>query len=88
MVKGVARRVILVRSPDPRLFEQAIFIVREQAADTGVSPDDILAEAQRAANGYIRRHRGMGRLGRLPAPFLVALGGGLTGLLWLLVSVL
>ncbi len=63
MVKGVTRRVIVVRSPDPRLFEQAIFIVREQASiEAGVSPDQILEEAQRAANGYVRRNSAAGRL--------------------------
>ena len=29
MIKGVSRRVVVVKSPDPRIFEQAIFIVRE-----------------------------------------------------------
>ena len=27
LVKGVSRRVIVVESPDPRIFEQAIFIL-------------------------------------------------------------
>ena len=27
MVKGISRQVILVHSPDPKLFEQAIFIL-------------------------------------------------------------
>ena len=31
MVKGVTRQVIVVKSPDPKLFEQAIFIMREDA---------------------------------------------------------
>ena len=31
MVKGTSRRVIVVDSPDPKLFEQAIFIVRNDA---------------------------------------------------------
>ena len=31
MVKGISRQVIVVRSPDPKLFEQAIFILREDA---------------------------------------------------------
>ena len=31
MVKGITRQVILVKSPDPRLFEEAIFIVKEEA---------------------------------------------------------
>ena len=32
MVKGTSRRVIVVDSPDPRIFEQAIFIIRNEAA--------------------------------------------------------
>ena len=31
MVKGISRQVIVVRSPDQKLFEQAIFILREEA---------------------------------------------------------
>ena len=27
MVKGISRQVIVVHSPDPKLFEQAIFIL-------------------------------------------------------------
>ena len=30
VVKGVAKRVIVVKSPDPNVFEEAIFIVREE----------------------------------------------------------
>ncbi len=84
MVKGVARQIILVRSPDRRLFEQAIFIVREQASLSGVGPEQILEEARRAASGYIRRSKGMGRLlHRIPGPVLLAIGAGATGLVWL-----
>ena len=43
MVKGVSRRVIIVKAPDPRLFEQAIFIVREDAATQGVSAEQVLS---------------------------------------------
>ena len=31
MVKGVSRRVVVVKSPDPKWFEQAIFLLREEA---------------------------------------------------------
>ena len=42
MVKGITRQVILVKSPDPRLFEEAIFIVKEEAlAREGVSADKV-----------------------------------------------
>ena len=33
MVKGTTRQVVLVKSPDPQLFEQAIFILRENALE-------------------------------------------------------
>ena len=34
-LKGVARRVVIVRSPPESVFEQAIFIVREDVARSG-----------------------------------------------------
>ncbi|MGM9607374.1 MAG: translation initiation factor 2 [Oscillospiraceae bacterium] len=76
MVKGVARRVIVVKTPDRRLFEQAIFIVKEDAfTREGVTADQVLAEAQRVADGYVRRNSGLGkRLRRIPAPAYAAAG--------------
>lgn len=54
VVKGVAKRVIVVRSPDPKIFEEAIFIVREDyGKDAGVSRAQLLSEAQRAAGLYM-----------------------------------
>ena len=55
MVKGVARRVIMVKSPDPKLFEQAIFLVREDAFRSG-STEQVLKEAEQTANHYLHRH--------------------------------
>ena len=58
MVKGITRQVILVKSPDPKLFEEAIFIVKEEAlAREGVSADQVIREARQAADGYLRRSR-------------------------------
>ena len=49
MVKGITRQVILVRSPDPKLFEEAIFIVKEEAlAREGVSADQVLRQARQS----------------------------------------
>ena len=31
MVKGISRQVIVVHAPDPKLFEQAIFILKDTA---------------------------------------------------------
>ena len=58
MVKGITRQVILVKSPDPKLFEEAIFIVKEEAMNReGVTPDQVIRQARQAADGYLKRNR-------------------------------
>ena len=53
MVKGISRRVIVVESPDPEYFEQAIFIVRNDVYERqGVTAQQVLGEACRIARGY------------------------------------
>ena len=75
LVKGVSRQVIVVKAPDPRFFEQAIFILKEDAFGRGVTADDVLQEARRVADGYIRRNSRWSRLWRhIPAPAYVAAG--------------
>ena len=50
MVRGTSRRVIVVDSPDTELFEQAIFIVRADAATrSGVTAQKLVDEACRVA---------------------------------------
>ena len=90
MVKGVSRRVIIVKAPDPRLFEQAIFIVKEDAMNAeGVTAEQVLAEAQRVADGYVKRNTGLGkRLSHIPGPAFLAAGAGLASLIWGLVMFL
>ena len=62
MVKGITRQVILVKSPDPKLFEEAIFIVKEEAlAREGIDADKVLKEARQAANGYLKQGRAWNR---------------------------
>lgn len=75
MVKGVNKRVIVVKAPDPRLFEQAIFIMREDAFADGVSADQVLEEAQKVAKSYAKGNTKTGRwLRLLPAPAWAAAG--------------
>lgn len=53
MVKGTSRRVIVVESPDPELFEQAIFIVKNDVFTRGgVTQQQVLGEACRIVRGY------------------------------------
>lgn len=89
MVKGVARRVIVVKSPDRRLFEQAIFIVKEDAFNAeGVTADQVLAEAQRVADGYVKRNMGLGKwVRKIPAPAYAAAGAGFATLMWCLLTI-
>lgn len=79
MVKGTSRQVIVVKSPDRKLFEQAIFILREDAE--GVSDEMLLQEAQLAAQQASRR--------LVPHRAVWAFGGAVvTGLVWLMTSIL
>ena len=84
MVKGITRQVILVKSPDPHLFEEAIFIVREEAlAREGVTADRVLKEARQAADGYLRQSRDRNRrLDRIPAPLWGTAGAALASVGW------
>lgn len=72
MVKGVSRKVVVVESPDPKIFEQAIFIVREEDKALGVSPEQIVCEAAEVARRYMKgTKRGRSQL----SPWLYALFG-------------
>lgn len=53
MVKGMTRRVVVVKSPNKKLFEEAVFFLSDDA-DRGVSSDQIVAEAQAIANDFTR----------------------------------
>ncbi len=87
MVKGVSRRVIIVKAPDPRLFEQAIFIVKEDAAHAeGVTADQVVAEAQRVADGYVKRNAPLRKnMARIPGPAFLAAGAALASVVWALI---
>lgn len=82
MVKGTSRQVIMVSGPDQELFEQAIFILRDEAlGKEGVSERAILRQARQAAMGFAADQPRGGR------PWLraawVAAGAAATGLVWL-----
>ncbi|MBO5034296.1 MAG: translation initiation factor 2 [Oscillospiraceae bacterium] len=82
MIKGISRRVIVVKAPDRRFFEEAIFIVREDIlGQGGVTADQVVEEARRVADGYARKKRRTWREW-LPALGYMALGAGLTTAVW------
>ena len=88
MVKGISRRVVVVDSPDQRFFEQAIFIVRNDAAGEGVTARELVEEARRVARGYTGGSR-LSRAWRELNPLVYTLiGAGSIGLIWLIVTLI
>ena len=86
MIKGLSKRVIVVKSPDPALFEEAIFIIREDVFRRRNAPD-VIKEAQRAANIYLRKTQQspLGLAARLSPPAYLAAGAAAAGIAWLAV---
>ena len=82
MVQGVSRQVIVVKSPDPRFFEQAIFILKDDAVGEGVTDEALLKEAKQAIRGPEKR-----RPLYLYGAVWAAGGALLTGIAWLLTVV-
>ena len=85
MVKGISRQVIVVNAPEPKLFEQAIFILREDALQRGgVTEDRLLEEANYLLHAEDGRKRYLWRFG----PVWACGGAILTGALWILSAIL
>lgn len=82
MVKGISRQVIVVHAPEPKLFEQAIFILKDDALrQEGITDDLLLKEAQKlirtAADGKKRKPY-------LYGPVWAFFGALATGIAWIL----
>jgi len=82
MVKGLSRRVVLIKSPDPELFEEAIFILKDDSPK-GMTSADILHQAQKIAASGVTLSSGRSRW-KIPAPFFTLLGAGIVALVWLI----
>ena len=77
MVKGISRQVIVVDAPEPKMFEQAIFILRDGAPM--VTDEALLKEADRLV-----RSAGTQSKRIIAAPLWAFAGALLTGLVWAL----
>ena len=86
MVKGISRQVIVVQAPEPKMFEQAIFILNDDAVGEGITDDALLKEAQAAIRGYDKPSRK--RHFYLYGAVWASGGAILTGLVWLLTGLL
>ena len=58
MVKGISRQVIVVHAPDPKLFDQAIFILKDDAVgQEGITEEALLKEAKRLIHNPVPRKK-------------------------------
>ena len=85
MVKGISKQVIVVNSPDKKMFDQAIFILSDEAMkEDGVSNEELLRQAKALINKP--------KITQTRSPFVgvvFALSGAvLTGAVWLLTVLL
>ena len=100
MLRGAEKRMIVVRTKDSRLFEEAYFVVRPEAGkeiggDTDTRPD-MLWEANRILEGSLAGARQEGpSLPFAPSGLIRGLvwfflglltGGGTASLLWVLLG--
>ena len=89
LVKGISRRVIVVDSPDPEVFEQAIFIVRNDTAEGGVTSRQLVDQAVQVARNYTRYHGAPRRRRLRMTPLLAGLcGAAVIAAVWLLVTLI
>jgi RNA 3'-terminal phosphate cyclase len=90
VVKGINKRAVIIRPSDKGIFEEAIFIVRGEAlGEKGLTADDIIREACRAADSYMK-NSGAKQCGlsRIPPPLFMFVGAAVTAVAWLITSLL
>ncbi len=86
MVKGISKQVIVVQSADRKLFEQAIFILSDEAVrGEAVTDDMLLREARQLISSRPQQPKRKGMF--YPIGFSAA-GAVATGLVWLLTAIL
>ena len=82
MVKGISRQVIVVQNPDQKLFDQAIFILRDDAVkEQGITDEMLLRSADKILRSSADRNK---RHWFFRGPVWACAGGMGVGILWLL----
>ena len=79
MVKGISKQVIVVQSPDKELFDQAIFILKDEAVSKGITEELLLKEAKKTIGSS-----GKKRYLRYYGPVWACGGALATAMVWLL----
>jgi len=83
MVRGTTRQVVVVKGQNPKLFEQAIFLIRDEAlANGGITEEALLAEARQACK---ENAASISIKSKLIWTFL---GSFLTGIVWIISSLI
>lgn len=81
MVKGVSRQVIVVHAPEPKLFDQAIFILNDSISQNGITEEALLKEAEHVIHARSKvDHR---RKFYLSGALWASAGALATGVVWL-----
>ena len=83
MVKGISKQVIVVNSPDKKMFDQAIFILKDEAVGQGITEELLLKEAKKTIGVS-----GKKRYLRYYGPVWACGGAVVTGAVWLLTVLL
>ena len=95
MIRGAKKNMIVVRTRDSRMFEEAYFVMRRDSSLSRIEESDMLWEANRILESAVPRAEqaarspvttDRGRRRREAIWFLLGLvsGSGIMGLLWLL----
>ena len=84
MVKGISRQVIVVDSPEPKLFEQAIFILSDDVMSKDGITEELLLKEARSLIGEPKHKRNDFLI---HATIWASAGAFATGLIWLLSTV-
>ena len=83
MIRGAQKRMIVLRTRDSRVFEEAYFVLRREADGDGASEQDMIREANRILERSLPRER------LSPAhPMQSAPKAGRGGFFWFAVGIL
>lgn len=84
MVKGISRQVIVVHAPDQKLFDQAIFILKDEAVNKeGITDEMLLKAADKILHSTLK---GKKQKRGFYGPVWACAGAICTGLVWLLTA--
>lgn len=80
MVKGVSKQVVVVKPPQG-MFEEAIFILKEDTV--GVDAEQVVSQARAVANEYVSERAEWKQM-RYYAPLWFSVGALCASFLWIL----